>query len=237
MTNGALKGTWGKLLQEEFNESYMKDLKSFLQLEKKAKVIYPRGEDIFNAFNYTPYEKVKVVLIGQDPYHGPNQAHGLCFSVKPGIAIPKSLINIYKELESDLGVKSVRHGCLTNWAEQGVLMLNSVLTVEQSNAGAHQGKGWERFTDKVVEILNAREEPVVFILWGKYAQDKGQHIDEDKHFVIKSVHPSPLSARRGFLGSKPFSQTNKFLKAIDSSPIDWQLPVEVEVQDNAESFA
>lgn len=235
MSNGGLSGSWEKLLESEFKKDYMKDLKSFLQKEKQKNVIYPKGEDIFNAFKYTQFENVKVVLIGQDPYHGPNQAHGLCFSVRPGVAMPKSLINIYKELQSDLGLIPAKHGYLTSWAKQGVLMLNSVLTVRKSEAGSHQGKGWEIFTDKVVELLNSRDKPVVFILWGKYAQDKGKHIDEDKHFVIRSVHPSPLSAQRGFFGSKPFSKTNNYLAAIGQEVIDWNLPLRVE--ENARDFA
>lgn len=182
---------------------------------------------MFEALQITPYEKVKIVILGQDPYHGPNQAHGLSFSVQPGVKVPPSLQNIYKELQNDLGISPVNHGYLVPWAEQGVLLLNTVLTVRQGQAYSHQGKGWEQLTDKVIEKLNERQDPVVFILWGKPAQKKISMIDTSKHVIIKSVHPSPLSAHRGFFGSKPFSQANNALVALGKTPIDWQLPQEV----------
>ena len=203
----------------------MKSLKNFLVSEISAgKTIYPKGTEYFSALNLTPFDKVKVVILGQDPYHGPNQAHGLCFSVKPEIPPPPSLINIYKELHSDLGIAPQRHGFLESWAKQGVLLLNSVLTVEQGNAGSHQKKGWENFTDAVIESLNNESENLVFVLWGAYAQKKGQFIDREKHLVLESVHPSPLSAHRGFFGTKPFSQINQYLIQHGSVPIDWELP-------------
>lgn len=216
---------WQAALSDELKQPYMKSLSAFLQHEKKmGKIIYPKFKEIFNAFELTPLDKVKVVIIGQDPYHGPNQAHGLCFSVQPGIAIPPSLVNIYKELEDDLKIKPVKHGNLTAWAKQGVLLLNSVLTVEQAKPAAHQNKGWEQFTDKVIALLNERKNPMAFILWGSYAQQKGKVIDRSKHLVLHSVHPSPLSAYRGFFGSKPFSQINHFLTKHHQTPIDWQVP-------------
>ncbi len=203
----------------------MQDLKSFLlQQKQQKKVIYPKGEECFSAFNHTPLDKVRVVIIGQDPYHGPDQAHGMCFSVKPGIKLPPSLRNIYKELQDDLQVVPVKHGYLLPWAEQGILLLNSVLTVEQSNPGSHRGKGWERFTDKVIDVLNAQSRPIIFVLWGSYAQEKGKIIDAARHQVLTAAHPSPFSAYRGFFGCKHFSQINNILTARGESPIDWQLP-------------
>lgn len=220
-----LEHSWKQQLIEEFSKPYMQSLKDFLRQEKQAKkTIYPKGNEIFNAFNFTPYDQVKVVILGQDPYHGPNQAHGLCFSVKPGIAIPPSLLNIYKELKSDLGVQPVKHGYLEPWAKQGVLLLNSVLTVENGRAASHQGKGWEKFTDQVIAKLNAREKPVIFVLWGNYAQRKGEFIDQNRHHVLRSPHPSPLSASRGFLGNKHFSTINTILISEGLEPINWQLP-------------
>jgi len=220
-----LGASWKAQLLEEFSKPYMQNLKTFLTQEKAAqKVIYPKGSDIFNAFGFTPFADVKVVILGQDPYHGPGQAHGLCFSVLPGVAIPPSLRNIYKELQQDIGVRPVQHGYLESWAQQGVLLLNSVLTVERGLAASHQGKGWERFTDCVIEKLNAREEPMIFVLWGSYAQKKGQYIDTSRHFVLRSPHPSPLSASRGFFGSRPFSTINTLLQKQGKDPIDWQLP-------------
>lgn len=220
-----LEATWLVELGSEFDQDYMHKLKAFLQQEKAAhKEIYPPGKLIFNALNTTPLDEVKVVILGQDPYHGPGQAHGLCFSVLPGVAIPPSLVNIYKELESDLAIKRTKHGCLTHWAEQGVLLLNSVLTVEKAQAASHQGKGWEHFTDKIISVLNEKSSGLVFLLWGSYAQKKGQFIDRKKHLVLQSPHPSPLSAHRGFLGNKHFSQANAYLEKIGKQSIDWQLP-------------
>jgi uracil-DNA glycosylase len=225
MSNIALEPTWKDRLAGEFSKPYLLDLKSFLKEEKtKKKVIFPRGTEYFAALNETPFDSVKVVILGQDPYHGPNQAHGLCFSVKPGVDIPPSLRNIYQELHSDLGIQKPSHGCLTAWAKQGVLLLNATLTVEAGKAGSHQKRGWEAFTDRVIDALNRERENIVFVLWGSYAQKKGEFIDTGKHLVLKSPHPSPLSAHRGFLGSKPFSKINSYLKAHGQTPIDWRLP-------------
>ena len=219
-----LHSSWLKYLGPEFEMDYMKDLKMFLEAEiKSGKTIYPSEDNIFAALNLTPFNKVKVVILGQDPYHGPEQAHGLCFSVKKNIPIPPSLVNIYKELNNDLGITIPKHGHLIDWANQGVLLLNNVLTVEDGKAGSHHGKGWEKFTDKVIQILNEEKENLVFILWGSPAQKKGSIVDAKKHFVLKSVHPSPLSSYRGFFGSKPFSQTNQFLKSKNISEIDWKI--------------
>lgn len=220
-----IEPSWKERIQGEFSKIYMQQLRQFLRQEKDAKkVIYPRSENIFKAFEYTPIDKVKVVILGQDPYHGIHQAHGLCFSVPPKVAIPPSLQNIYKELYDDLGIKPVNHGYLISWAKQGVLLLNSVLTVEQGIAASHQGKGWEIFTDQVIKILNEQQRPIAFVLWGSYAQRKGQVIDATKHLVIKSAHPSPLSSYRGFFGSRPFSKINAFLVAHHQTPIQWVLP-------------
>ena len=222
-----LDSSWLQYLENEFSQDYMLSLKNFLQQEKKqGKQIYPPGELIFNALNSTPMDKVKVVILGQDPYHGPGQAHGLCFSVLPGVQIPPSLKNIYKELKADLGIEPASHGYLQSWAEQGVLLLNAVLTVERFKAGSHQGKGWETFTDKVVEVLNDQREGLVFLLWGSYAQKKGQIIDRNRHHVLQSTHPSPLSAHRGFLGCKHFSQANAYLDKNDAGEIVWEVPDE-----------
>ncbi len=221
--------SWQPWLQPEFDQPYMQALKQFLQAEKAAhKVIFPHSSNWFHALEATPLEQVKVVIIGQDPYHQPGQAHGLCFSVKPGVRIPPSLVNIYKELQSDLGITPVNHGYLEHWARQGVLLLNAVLTVEQSNANAHQGKGWETFTDRVIELVNAQCDHVVFMLWGSYAQKKGARIDQSRHLVLKAPHPSPLSAHRGFLGCRHFSQANQWLEEQGRESIDWQLPEVVE---------
>lgn len=220
-----LEASWLAELKSEFDQDYMQRLREFLQQEKATrKQIYPSSELIFNALNTTPLSQVKVVILGQDPYHGSGQAHGLCFSVLPGVATPPSLVNIYKELESDLAIKPARHGCLTHWAEQGVLLLNSVLTVENAQAASHQGKGWERFTDKVISILNEKKSGLVFLLWGSYAQKKGRFIDRNKHLVLQSPHPSPLSAYRGFLGNKHFSQTNVYLEKQGQQSIAWKIP-------------
>lgn len=219
--------SWDPYLQPLFQESYMQSLREFLRQEKAAKkLIYPPTKEVFRAFKTTPLEKVKVVILGQDPYHGPGQAHGLCFSVPANVALPPSLQNIYKELQDDLNIPPAKHGCLQSWAMQGVFLLNSVLTVQQGLANSHQGKGWEYFTDKVIEILNCQSRPIVFVLWGSYAQKKGQVINNPHHLVIKSVHPSPLSAHRGFFGSRPFSKINAFLQANGEEPINWRLPLE-----------
>lgn len=226
--NIKLEPSWLDVLRGEFDQPYMVKLKQFLVDQKSAgKTIYPMGTHWFSAFNSTPFDQVKVVILGQDPYHGPNQAHGLCFSVLPGVAIPPSLRNMYQELHSDLGIQPPGHGCLTHWAEQGVLLLNATLTVERGNAGAHQGQGWEQFTDRAVQVLNEQREGLVFLLWGSYAQKKGALIDTAKHRVLKAPHPSPLSAHRGFFGCKHFSMTNQYLNEQDLAPIDWQLPLSV----------
>lgn len=220
-----LAGGWKQALGDELEQPYMQQLRTFLVEEKAAgKVIYPPGPLIFNALNSTPLDKVRVVIIGQDPYHGPDQAHGLCFSVQPGVRTPPSLRNIYKEIERDLGYPPPAHGCLQSWAEQGVLLLNAVLTVTQGQAAAHASRGWERFTSKIIEILDAQCEHLVFMLWGSYAQKKGRQIDESRHCVLKSVHPSPLSAHRGFIGCGHFSAANAYLQEKGRSPIDWRVP-------------
>jgi uracil-DNA glycosylase len=220
-----LEKTWANILKDELSQDYLKELESFICEEMdRGKQLYPQFDNIFEAFNSTPFPKVKVVILGQDPYHSPGQAHGLSFSVKPGTKIPPSLKNIYKELQNDLGVPPAHHGYLQSWAEQGVLLLNSVLTVEQGKAGSHQKRGWEKFTNKVIQVLNDKKENLIFILWGTPAQKKGQLIDEEKHLVLKSVHPSPLSAHRGFFHQKHFSKTNEFLKSKNLNPIHWELP-------------
>ena len=221
----ALHESWKAPLRPEFNADYMAQLRSFLVAEKAAgKRIFPKGAEWFRAMDLTPLDKVRVVILGQDPYHGPGQAHGLCFSVKPGVPPPPSLVNIYKELQSDLGIERPRHGFLEHWAQQGVLLLNSVLTVEMAKAASHQGKGWERFTDAVIRLVNAKEEPVVFLLWGAYAQKKAAFVDTSRHLVLKAAHPSPVSAHNGFLGCRHFSKCNAFLESKGLPPIDWSLP-------------
>lgn len=220
-----LATSWKKRVGEEFEKEYMRNLRAFLKQEfQKGKKIYPRGSQIFHALDATPFEKVKVVILGQDPYHGPGQAHGLCFSVPEGVRPPPSLVNIFKELHSDLDLPIPKSGNLEHWAEQGVLLLNSVLTVEEGKAASHQGKGWELFTDVIIQKLATEREGLVFVLWGSYAQKKAAFVDRRKHFVIECVHPSPLSAHRGFLGSKPFSKINGYLKSRGEKPIDWVLP-------------
>lgn len=220
-----LDPSWLHRLSGEFEKHYMLELRDFLLAEKKAgKEIYPSGDNIFSALNHTPFDKIKVVIFGQDPYHGPNQAHGLCFSVLPGVPVPPSLINIYKEMNTDLGITPVNHGYLLPWAEQGVLLLNSVLTVERNKAGSHRNRGWETFTDRIARIIDSDHEGTAFILWGSYAQKKGAFIDRKKHLVINSPHPSPLSASRGFFGSRPFSQVNTWLEQRNRSPVVWRLP-------------
>ena len=214
-------------MQEELHLPYMEDLMRFLRREiSDKKIIFPKGCELFNAFNYTPFEKVKAVLLGQDPYHGPGQAHGLSFSVPHGVSCPPSLLNVIKEIRSDLNLppEDFKHGHLKVWADQGVLLLNSVLSVESGLAASHQGKGWEIFTDRVISVLSEKKEHVVFMLWGAYAQKKGAVIDETRHLVLRAPHPSPLSAHRGFLGSRHFSQANAYLIHQGLSPIDWRLP-------------
>ncbi|WP_049721521.1 uracil-DNA glycosylase [Gilvimarinus polysaccharolyticus] len=222
LNNTQLEPGWLAELGDEFDQPYMGKLKAFLTAEKQAgKVIYPPAGEMFNAFNSTPFEQVKVVILGQDPYHGPGQAHGLSFSVPAGVSVPPSLQNIFKEIERDLNIARPNHGNLQAWAEQGVLLLNATLTVEQASAGSHQKRGWEQFTDRVIDALNRHRNGLVFLLWGSYAQKKGRLIDGQKHLVLSSPHPSPLSAYRGFLGNGHFSQANEYLKAQGQSVIDW----------------
>ena len=219
-----LENSWKEKLLEEFNKDYMRTLSVFLRSEKlKNKIIFPPGNKIFNAFNLTKFEDVKVVILGQDPYHGHNQAHGLSFSVEEGIRPPPSLKNIFKELESDMGIKQPEHGNLERWCSEGVLLLNSILTVEKSKPASHANMGWEQFTDKILSILNDLKRDVVFILWGKKAQEKGHFLDKNRHLILKSAHPSPYSANNGFLGSKPFSKTNHYLNTNNIKEIDWDL--------------
>ena len=223
-----LEDSWKQALHEEFEQPYMKELGSFLRREKAAgKVIYPPGPLIFNALNSTPLGEVRVVILGQDPYHGAGQAHGLCFSVQPGVAPPPSLQNIFKELKRDLNHEVPRHGCLQYWADQGVLMLNTSLTVEQGIAGSHAKMGWQRLTDRIIEVVSEQRSDVVFMLWGAHAQSKAKLIDPTRHLLLKSVHPSPLSAHRGFIGNGHFSRANQFLRQRELEPIDWQLPKDV----------
>lgn len=210
---------WDDILKDEFKKEYYLELRQFLKNEYMSTVVYPDMYDIFNALKSTAYSDVKAVILGQDPYHEPGQAHGLCFSVKEGIDPPPSLVNIFKELKSDLGIDPPTHGCLQQWADRGVLLLNSVLTVRAGKAGSHRNRGWEIFTDRVISLLGQREKPMVFILWGNYARSKKQLVDQSRHLVIESVHPSPLSASRGFFGGRYFSRTNEFL----DEPIDWKI--------------
>jgi uracil-DNA glycosylase len=218
--------SWLEHLESEFQQDYMRELKQFLIEEKSAgKTVFPSPEHVFNAFNSTPFDKVKVVILGQDPYHGDGQAHGLSFSVLVGVKVPPSLKNIFKELQADLNIPIANHGCLQSWAKQGVLLLNATLTVGQADAGSHQGQGWELFTDQVVRQLNDQRQGLVFLLWGSYAQKKGAFIDRHKHCVLTSSHPSPLSAYRGFLGCGHFSTANEYLKQQGADPIDWSLPI------------
>ena len=220
-----LEAGWLNRLQGEFAQPYMADLKRFLVAEKECgKRIFPKGANWFRALDLTPPEKVRVVILGQDPYHGPGQAHGLCFSVPDGLQPPPSLVNIYKELKSDLGINLPSHGFLEHWARQGVLLLNSVLTVEMGQAASHRERGWERFTDRIIAEVNAKEEPVVFMLWGSYAQKKAAFVDTSRHLVLKAPHPSPLSAHSGFFGCRHFSKANAFLESKGMKPIDWALP-------------
>jgi uracil-DNA glycosylase len=224
MGNIQIHSSWLQYLEPEFNKPYMLGLKQFLLTEKQSgATVYPPFSQIFNALNSTPLDKVKVLILGQDPYHGEGQANGLCFSVNPGIPFPPSLRNIFKEMSDDLQIPYPRQGDLTPWAAEGVLLLNATLTVRKDQAGAHQGKGWELFTDKVIEVLNQHGNHIVFILWGKYAGDKSPLIDTSKHLVLKAPHPSPLSASRGFFGSKPFSKTNQYLINNGLTPVNWKL--------------
>ena len=217
-----LEASWLQALAGEFEQDYMRQLGSFLRAEKAARrVIYPPGGQMFNAFRHTPLPEVKVVILGQDPYHGPGQAHGLCFSVAEGVPIPPSLQNIYREIEQDLGVRMPLHGCLTSWAEQGVLLLNSVLSVRRGQAASHQGHGWERFTDRVIAVINEQRQGVVFMLWGSYAQRKGAMVDAARHLLLSAPHPSPLSASRGFFGCRHFSRANDYLQQRGQTPIQW----------------
>jgi uracil-DNA glycosylase len=222
--SGQLHSSWQTHIGDELEKPYMQSLRTFLQQEKAAgKTIFPPGPLIFNAFNHTPFDQVRVVIIGQDPYHGPGQAHGLSFSVPPGVALPPSLMNIFKEIQSDLGIRMSGSGDLTAWADQGVLLLNATLTVQLATAGSHQNRGWEQFTDAAIAALNQHREGLVFVLWGSYAQKKGAMIDPNKHLVLKSVHPSPLSAHRGFFGNHQFSNINQYLSSKGQAPINWQL--------------
>ncbi|MGE0171220.1 MAG: uracil-DNA glycosylase [Oligoflexales bacterium] len=220
-----LGSSWQSLLQQEFKADYMIRLKQFLIEEcENKKVIFPKGSEFFQALNLTPFENVKVVVMGQDPYHGMGQAHGLCFSVRPSVPKPPSLVNIFKELRSDLGIEPATHGCLEHWSKQGVLLLNAVLTVEMSKPASHQNKGWEVFTDRIVQVLNEQRQNIVFMLWGSYAQKKCSFVDTSKHLVLRAPHPSPLSAHRGFLGCRHFSKANEYLIKSGQAPVDWALP-------------
>ena len=219
-----IHNSWQEVLADEFEKDYYQQLRIFLKNEYATRKIHPDMYHVYEALELTPYEEVKVVILGQDPYHGVNQAHGLSFSVQPGVKTPPSLVNIYKELKNDLGIEPVSHGNLVTWAKQGVLLLNTVLTVREGQAYSHRGKGWEQLTDAIIEKLNERDKPIVFILLGKPAQEKMKMIDKSRHIIITAPHPSPLSAHRGFFGSKPFSKTNDALLALGETPIDWQLP-------------
>lgn len=219
--NVRLETSWKAALNEEFNKEYFLNLVEFVRAQYAHNKIYPPGSQIFNAFEFCPLSETKVVIIGQDPYHGEGQANGLCFSVAEGIRMPPSLVNIFKELKSDLGNDLPPHGSLERWARQGVLLLNATLTVKASSPGSHQNKGWEEFTDAVIKVLSEKQEGIVFMLWGAYAQKKGAIIDESRHFVIRSAHPSPFAAHRGFFGSRPFSKTNEYLTSRGKPPINW----------------
>jgi len=221
--NPSIHPSWKVILSDQFSDPYFAELKAFLVTEKSNYIVYPPGNLIFNAFDKTPFEEVKVVIIGQDPYHGPGQAHGLCFSVPEGIKAPPSLVNILKEINTDLGIPVPGHGNLESWARQGVLLLNATLTVRANTAGSHQGKGWERFTDAAIKALSDKRENLVFLLWGKYAQAKSGLIDTGKHLILKTVHPSPLSAYAGFMGCRHFSKTNEYLKSVGKNEIDWRI--------------
>ncbi len=219
----AISNDWLPVLSPEFSKPYYKDLFRFVQTEYQTRQIFPPAQDLFNALHLTPLSKVKVVILGQDPYHGDGQAHGLCFSVRPEVDIPPSLVNIYRELHDDLGCRMPDNGCLTKWADQGVLLLNTVLTVRAHQAGSHRGHGWEQFTDAIIRAVNSQNRPVVYMLWGAPAQAKRQMLDNPRHLVLTAPHPSPLSAYRGFFGCRHFSQCNAFLEAHGEKPIDWQI--------------
>ena len=219
----AIQNDWLDALKEEFRQPYYKKLFQTVNEEYRTRQIFPPADDIFNAFHLTPLHEVKVVILGQDPYHGEGQAHGLCFSVRPGVDIPPSLVNIYQELHDDLGCTVPNHGCLTKWAKQGVLLLNTVLTVRAHQANSHKGIGWEEFTDAAIRKLNEQDRPIVFMLWGRPAQAKKFMLHNPKHLILEAPHPSPLSAYRGFFGSRPFSQANRFLEAQGVGPVDWQI--------------
>lgn len=218
-----IQNDWLPVLEPEFRKPYYRELYQFVKQEYETAQVFPPAEEIFNAFHLTPLNKVKVVILGQDPYHNDGQAHGLCFSVRPGVDIPPSLVNIYQELHDDLGCKIPNNGYLVKWAQQGVLMLNTVLTVHAHMANSHRGKGWEEFTDAAIQALNTQDRPIVFILWGRPAQMKRSMLNNPKHLILEAPHPSPLSAYRGFFGSRPFSKTNDFLAANGQAPIDWQI--------------
>ncbi len=219
-----LEPSWLAVLQPEFDKTYMTNLRAFLVEETAQHAVYPPGGEIFNAFTLAPFDQVRVVILGQDPYHGPGQAHGLCFSVRRGVRVPPSLRNIYKEMEADLGIPKASHGELTHWAQQGVLLLNTVLTVRHRTANSHRKRGWETFTDQVIRELNARRDNIVFVLWGSPAGRKASMIDSSRHLILRAPHPSPLSAKRGFFGSRPFSAINDHLRGLGHEPIDWALP-------------
>ncbi len=221
--NPQIESSWKEILREEFSKQYFLELKEFLMDEKSKHTVYPPGSQIFNAFNLTPFEEVRVVLLGQDPYHGQGQAHGLCFSVSRGIKPPPSLVNVFKEIESDLGIPVPNHGCLEKWARQGVMLLNATLTVRANQPGSHQRKGWETFTNAVIEKLSAKRVGLVFLLWGKFAQEKEAIIDTNRHYILKAAHPSPYSAYNGFFGSRHFSKTNEILARHGLQEIDWRV--------------
>ncbi|MFS0653996.1 uracil-DNA glycosylase [Bacillus sp. 179-C3.3 HS] len=216
-----LNDSWWAVMKSEFEQPYYQELREWMKEEYHTHLVFPKQEDIFRALHLTDYDEVKVVILGQDPYHGPGQAHGLSFSVQPGVKHPPSLRNIFQELKDDLGCPVPNHGSLVSWAEQGVLLLNTVLTVRKGEANSHKGKGWERVTDRVIDVLNERDQPVVFVLWGRHAQKKKERIDENKHYIIESPHPSPFSARNGFFGSRPFSRINAHLKQMGLEEINW----------------
>lgn len=218
-----LPDSWQNMLGSEFSKPYFQKLADFVAAERQAHTVFPPESDVFSAFELTPYDQVNVLLLGQDPYHDDNQAHGLCFSVRPGIKTPPSLVNMYKELHSDLGLPIPKHGYLVDWAKQGMLMLNAVLTVRAHTPNSHKDRGWETFTDAVIQKVNEKSEPVIFVLWGSYAQKKSKLIDSSRHKIIQSAHPSPLSARNGFFGSKPYSQINELLRSMGKPEINWQL--------------
>lgn len=220
---GMIQNDWLTVLEDEFKKPYYQNLYEFVKQEYSTAQVFPASDDIFNAFHLTPLSQVKVVILGQDPYHNVGQAHGLCFSVKPDVDIPPSLVNIYQELHDDLGCKIPNNGYLVKWAQQGVLMLNTVLTVRAHTPNSHRGKGWEEFTDAAIRALNGQDRPIVFLLWGKPAQTKKKMLNNPRHLILEAPHPSPLSAFRGFFGSKPFSKINEFLEANGETPIDWQI--------------